>query len=166
MVSQEDYCKPTSDLPTSTHTFLLSVFNTVGTVILQNLRQILLFHSKSCKGSSIQSKALTVALWTNFLSYCPCFHSLHSSSLWANFLSYCPCFHSLHSSSTPVFLLGMSQPWGLWISCCLCCSAPPPDISMTNSSLPSMRSTLSNNCNASSPHHPNLAYFALLFLFS
>ena len=147
MVSQEDYCKPTSDLPTSTHTFLLSVFNTVGTVILQNLRQILLFHSKSCKGSSIQSKALTVALW-------------------ANFLSYCPCFHSLHSSSTPVFLLGMSQPWGLWISCCLCCSAPPPDISMTNSSLPSMRSTLSNNCNASSPHHPNLAYFALLFLFS
>lgn len=149
MVSQEDYCKPTSDLPTSTRTFLLSVFNTVGTVILQNLRQILLFHSKSCKGSSVQSKAYALTL-----------------ALWANFLSYCPCFHSLHSSSIPVFLLGMSQPRGLWISCCLCCSAPPPDISMTNSSLPSMRSTLPNNCNAYSPHHPNLAYFALLFLFS
>lgn len=127
IISHQDYCKPTSDLPTSTLTFLLSVFNTVGTVILQNLRQILLlFHSKFCKGSSLHTKQ-------SLRPYSGLMSSLTSSPIALIFIPFFPALH--WSSCCSLTLLGMSQPRGFWISCCLCCSAPPLDISMTNSSL-------------------------------
>lgn len=115
-----------TDLPTSTLTFLLSVFNTVGTVILQNLRQILLFHSKFCKGSSLHTQQ-------SLRPYSGLMSSLTSSPIALVFIHFFPALHWPSCCSST--LLGMSQPRGFWISCCLCCSAPPLDISMTNSSL-------------------------------
>lgn len=108
-----------TDLLTSL-TFLLSVFNTVGTVILQNLRQR--FHSKFCKGSSLHIQSKSLRPYSGLMILLPLF----------SFISFQLYHWPSCCSST---LLGMSQPRGFWIGCCLCCSAPPRTSPWLNSSL-------------------------------